>query len=62
LVAIKKGVSQPFNDEMQRKNQLAMTDAPTGIANRHAYNKQIPMRLSVINMIKKTYISSFLYW
>jgi diguanylate cyclase (GGDEF)-like protein len=39
--AIKKGVSQPFKDEIRRKHQLAMTDALSGIANRHAYDERI---------------------
>ena len=39
--AVKKWVSQPFNEELRRKHQFAMTDGLTGIANRHAYNEQI---------------------
>jgi diguanylate cyclase (GGDEF)-like protein len=54
--AIKKGVSQPFNDEMQRKNQLAMTDALTGIANRHAYNKRISYEIERYQHDKKIFI------
>jgi len=37
--SVKKGVTQPFNKELYRKHQFAMTDGLTGIANRHAYNE-----------------------
>ena len=40
-VAVKKGVSQPFDEELRRKHQLAMTDGLTGIANYHAYNERV---------------------
>jgi diguanylate cyclase len=38
---------------MQRKNQLAMTDALTGIANRHAYNKRISYEIERYQHDKK---------
>ena len=39
--AIRKGISQPVNEEIRRNYLLAMTDGLTGIANRHAYNERI---------------------
>jgi diguanylate cyclase len=41
---------------MQRKNQLAMTDALTGIANRHAYNKRISYEIERYQHDKKIFI------
>lgn len=39
--SVRKGVTQPLNEELRRKHQFAMTDGLTGIANRHAYNELI---------------------
>ncbi len=43
--SVKRGVSQPFNEEIRRKHKLAMTDGLTGIFNRHAYNERISVEL-----------------
>ena len=37
--AVRKRISQPFDEELRQRHQFAMTDGLTGIANRHAYNE-----------------------
>jgi GGDEF domain-containing protein len=46
--SVRKGVTQPFlrnQEESLRNHQLAMTDALTNIANRHAYNERITIEI-----------------